>query len=134
LFLIVVSDILLGISPLAIGLHALAMLVLALGLSGLSVGLGAAMPNFSESDPSKIAVGFGGTLNLIAGLLYLLVVIATIAGPYHFSASASVDGDVPEPLTAWWFYAGLLLGLVFGAVAMFGPMRLGIRHLERMEF
>ena len=74
-FLVIFSDLMLAIDPILIGIHSLTVVVLALGLSGLSVGLGAWMPNFRESDPSKIAVGFGGTLNLIAGLLFLLAVV-----------------------------------------------------------
>src|SRR5262249_57031371 len=69
-----------------------------LGLSGLSVGLGAWMPNFQERDPSKIAVGFGGTLNLVAGLVYLLLVIGLLAMPWH---GYSALQESPDPgLTA----------------------------------
>jgi ABC-2 type transport system permease protein len=70
----------------------MAVVVLAVGLSGLSVGLGAIVPNFHETDPSRIAVGFGGTLNLIIGLLYLLVVLGLMAGPYHLAATTSRAG------------------------------------------
>ena len=49
-FLVVFSDLMLGMPGWIIGLHALTVLVLALGLSGLSVGLGAWMPNFRESE------------------------------------------------------------------------------------
>ncbi|HEY1378857.1 MAG TPA: hypothetical protein VGF55_18800, partial [Gemmataceae bacterium] len=66
--LVTVSDLLLGMPVEALGLHLAAAAVVAVGLSGLSVGLGAVVPNFRETDPSRIAVGFGGTLNLISGL------------------------------------------------------------------
>src|SRR5205823_11588947 len=56
--LVLVSDLMLEMPPAAVALHVLAVAVLAAGLSGLSVGLGACMPNFRETDPSKIAVGF----------------------------------------------------------------------------
>ena len=71
--LAILSDLMLGMPWTAMGVHALAVFVLAGGLSGLSVGLGAWLPNFRESDPSKIAVGFGGTLNLVVGLVFLLM-------------------------------------------------------------
>src|SRR5206468_12003057 len=82
-FIVLCNDLTLAMSSAALALHMLTMAVLALGLSGLSVGLGACMPNFRETDPSKIAVGFGGTLNLIAGLLLLVVVIGLAAAPWH---------------------------------------------------
>ena len=61
-------------------LHAVAVAVIALGLSGLNVGLGAYLPNFRETDPSKIVVGFGGTVNMVVGLAFLVAVIGTDGG------------------------------------------------------
>jgi hypothetical protein len=34
-------------------------------------------------DPSKIAVGFGGTLNLVLELAFLLATLALIAAPWR---------------------------------------------------
>ncbi len=131
-FLVVFSDGMLGVPLAAIALHALTVLVLALGLSGLSVGLGAWMPNFRESDPSKIAVGFGGTLNLVVCLLYLLVVIGLMAAPWHAHMWQTVQGfDAP---VAWWEWAGMAAGLLCGVVAVVVPLRIGARALRRMEF
>jgi ABC-2 type transport system permease protein len=130
---VVTSDLLLGLAPLAVGLHALAAAVLALGLSGLSVGLGACMPNFRESDPSKIAVGFGGTLNLVTGLLFLVAVISLIAGPYHVAALTHQD-DFSWGSGLGWVAAGAVLGTLLGAAAVVVPLRAGARTLRRMEF
>jgi ABC-2 type transport system permease protein len=139
-FLVVFSDLMLGMPTWIVGLHALTVLVLALGLSGLSVGLGAWMPNFRESDPSKIAVGFGGTLNLVAGLLYLVLILVFMSVPLHLyyagfdlQSSNPVEHELAR-LTAWWLGVGLGVGLVLGAVAVFVPLRLGTRALRRMEF
>jgi ABC-2 type transport system permease protein len=131
--LVLAGDIVLGVGPAAIGLHVLTVAILALGLSGLSVGLGATMPNFRETDPSKIAVGFGGTLNLVAGLLYLLVVIGLMAGPYHFFLMfrpnpALAAGPVAVIAT------GVAAGLLVGLAAVVFPLRMGIRTLREMEF
>jgi ABC-2 type transport system permease protein len=132
-FLVVFSDWMLGVPVSAIALHAVTVVVLALGLSGLSVGLGAWIPNFRESDPSKIAVGFGGTLNLVVCLFYLLVVIGLMAAPWHARmAWQDVRGfDAP---VAWWELAGLAGGLVSGVVAVVVPLYVGARALRRMEF
>ncbi|HEV3261745.1 MAG TPA: hypothetical protein VG013_33150 [Gemmataceae bacterium] len=132
-FLVVFSDLMLGMDAPIIGIHALTVLVLAVGLSGLSVGLGAWMPNFRETDPSKIAVGFGGTLNLVAGLLYILVILALMALPWHVRAILS--DALGRPIAAdWVWYAALAAGLAVGAAAVFLPLRLGARNLRRMEF
>ncbi len=112
--------------------HFLTMGVLAIGLSGISVGMGALMPNFRESDPSKIAIGFGGTMNLLLGLFFLGVVIALMALPHHlayFAGQLSSEAGVP------WMLWGL--GWIGVAVGLFGtmvPLKLGMRNLARMEF
>jgi ABC-2 type transport system permease protein len=133
-FLVVSSDLLLAMDGFVMGLHALTVVVLAVGLSGLSVGLGAIMPNFRETDPSKIAVGFGGTLNLVTGLLFLLVVIGVMAAPYHLYAAAGPEVEVNVPAVRWWLTVGVVVGVILGVVAVAVPVRLGIRALRRMEF
>lgn len=129
-FLVLFSDSMLGIPLRMVLLHALTVLVLALGLSGLSVGLGASMPNFRESDPSKIAVGFGGTLNLVVGLLYLLVTVGLMAAPWHLRrAWQGLDAPI-----VWWEVLGVAAGLACGLAAVSLPLRVGARCLRRMEF
>lgn len=132
--LVILSDVLLGMSGPVIALHAVTVGVLAAGLSGLSVGLGACMPNFRESDPSKIAVGFGGTLNLVLGLLFLLSVIGLMAVPYHLFAATGPETDHPAPVPWGWLVVTVGSGLALGVVAVLVPLRLGVRALQRMEF
>jgi ABC-2 type transport system permease protein len=117
----------------AVVLHAVTVVVVAAGLSGLSVGMGAFLPNFRETDPSKIAVGFGGTLNLVLGLGYLLVVMVLMAVPWHVSMyhAGAADAKLGHASLVW---AGAVLGIGFGAVAVAVPLRLGIRALRGMEF
>ena len=67
--LIVFANLMLSMPWLVVVTHMVTIAILALAFSGLAVGMGALMPNFRETDPSKIAVGFGGTLNLVLGLL-----------------------------------------------------------------
>jgi ABC-2 type transport system permease protein len=130
-FLVIFSDLMLGMPALMIGVHALTVAVLALGLSGLSVGLGAWIPNFRETDPSKIAVGFGGTLNLVISLLYLLTAIGLMAVPWHWEWFAD-----PESGTGnfWWPAIGVLAGIGLGVAAIAVPLHIGARALRRMEF
>ncbi len=132
--LVVLSDVMLEMPLDAVLLHALTVAVLAAGLSGLSVGLGACMPNFRETDPSKIAVGFGGTLNLVAGLLFLLATVTLMAVPWHLQRALAGAPDGGSPLF-WLFVAfGVGAGAVVGALAVLLPLRAGIRALRQMEF
>ncbi|HEV8060645.1 MAG TPA: hypothetical protein VGP68_12260 [Gemmataceae bacterium] len=132
--LVIGSDVLLGMSPFIIILHGATVFVLAVGLSGLSVGLGACMPNFRESDQSKIAVGFGGTLNLIVGLLFVLTVVASMALPAHV-AGALADSEAGMPrFFRWLVPTGLIVGVLIGVCSVVLPLRAGARTLQRMEF
>jgi ABC-2 type transport system permease protein len=132
--LVLFSDLLLSMHWEVIALHASTVLVLAMGLSGLSVGLGALIPNFRESDPSKVAVGFGGTLNLVIGLLFLLLVIASMSAPYHILVAAHRGESEWGPAAIGWLIVGILGGITLGVLATVLPLRMGARALRRMEF
>ncbi len=132
--LMLISDLMLEMPWDAIVLHLLTVAVLAAGLSGLSVGLGACMPNFRETDPSKIAVGFGGTLNLVAGLLFLLVVLGLMAGPWHGFRAMHKPEDGAPPLMLPMVLLGAAAGLVVGAAGVLLPLRAGAEALRKMEF
>lgn len=132
--LIIVSDIMLNMPWYVIVLHALTIGVLSLAFSGLSVGLGAVMPNFAESDPSKIAVGFGGTLNLVAGLILLLVVIGMMAMPCHLVMGTKADRGLSIEGAEVGIVVGAVVGLAVGIAATVVPLRAGAWALRRMEF
>ena len=98
--------------------------------SGLAVGLGALYPNFGEDNPSKIVSGFGGTLNLVLSLIFVLVVLGIKAIPcfYYFGRSA-YTGDQFR----------LVIVLSMGGIAVFSlgacliPMSMGLRAIQRLE-
>jgi ABC-2 type transport system permease protein len=127
--LVLLSDWMLGMSWPVMVLHAATTAAAAAGLSGLSVGLGACLPNFRETDPSKIAVGFGGTLNLVAGLGYLMLLLLVMAGPWHLQMGLAGTAEA-----GWVVGLGAALGLALAAAAVVLPLRAGVRALRRMEF
>jgi ABC-2 type transport system permease protein len=86
--LVLLSDLILGVSSPVVVSHQVTCVLLCLGLSGIAVGLGARFPNFREQSPSRIAAGFGGTLNLVVSTLYILVVVLLTAVPTHFYLAA----------------------------------------------
>jgi ABC-2 type transport system permease protein len=132
--LILASDLMLEVPWVALLLHLATVAVLAIGLSGLSVGLGACLPTFKETDPSKIAAGFGGTLNLVAGLIFLLLVILLMAMPWHVQAAWEGKPVVVASATGWLIFLPAFLGIGVGAGAAWFPLRAGAKALERMEF
>ena len=124
----------LGMPLLIIFTHMLTVALFAVGFSGVSVGLGAIMPNFRESDPSKIAVGFGGTVNLIIGLILLGAIIVTVAGPMQFVHGRDPEVGVSLSDVPWFVWAGMLVGTCIGLFAAWYPMRAGMRNLRALEF
>ena len=70
----------------------------------------------------------------MASLLFLLVVLVPMAGPWHLlagSAAAAGTTDGPSP---WVVLPGVAAGLAVGAAAVVVPLRMGIGALREMEF
>jgi ABC-2 type transport system permease protein len=133
-FLVVFSNLMLYMPASLVFLHASTIGILALGLSGLSVGLGACIPNFRETDPSKIAIGFGGMVNVIAGLLLLLVLVVLMAVPGHLVYAGAPDQPLPLFDMPWWVWTAHAAGLALGLAMVVLPLRAGYRAMRAMEF
>lgn len=137
--LILLSGLMLKVGGLMLALHVAIVAVLCFGLSAISVGLGARLPNLREDDPSKIAAGFGGTLNLLVSLAFIALVIAPPAILSHlYFAGRGSDMAMMLVGSDEVLYRRLLISGVFslivGTIATIVPMRIGIRAFERMEF
>jgi ABC-2 type transport system permease protein len=132
--LILISDLLIGMPWQAVAVHAATVAVVAVGLSALNVGLGATMPNFRETDPSKIVVGFGGTVNMVVGLLYLVLVVTVMSAPVHVAGLRQWLDDTRGAELPAWVFAGVPFGLAIGAAAVILPLRAGARALRATEF
>lgn len=136
--LVLLSDLMLRVDPLILCIHQATCLLLCLGLAGIAVGLGARMPNLREESPTKIAAGFGGTLNLVLSAIYIVAIVLLTAVPCHFYL-ATQDGDPhgmvfdPERLR-WWIGAGAAASVVLGLAATTIPLTIGMRAFRRLEF
>ena len=135
--LVLVSDMMLDVSWMVIGVHQLICVLLCLGLAGMAVGFGAMMPNFREQSPSKIAAGFGGTLNLVLSAVYIMVVVLLTALPCHFFLLAGKAEMPPRLLQPTYLRLWLLLGIA-GSVALavavtLVPLRNGLKAFRNLE-
>jgi ABC-2 type transport system permease protein len=107
--------------------------VICFGLSGLSVGLGARFPVLGQRNPARIASGFGGTVNLVASMLFVAIQMLAVAalGSREIRA-ADVTASLLPPLTQQtWQGAGLLL--LFSTVVATAALWSGSRHFDRLE-
>ena len=128
--LIAISDVMLGLAGWVIALHMVVVLCVCCGLNGLAVGLGAIYPNMRSDNPSQIVSSFGGTLNLVCSILFILASVALVAVPLHLHAMGQLTGRDFGLVTT----ACVVLAIVLAAIACVIPMMLGIRAFGRMEF
>jgi ABC-2 type transport system permease protein len=128
--LIALSSIMLKTPPTLAILHSVALFGICLGLSGLAVGLGAIYPNFQEDNPSKIVSGFGGTLNLVMSLIFVLVVLGAQAVPcFYYFGRWALSGDQFR-----WIIVGSMTGIaVLSLLACLIPMSMGLRAIKQLE-
>lgn len=137
--LVLLSDLMLRMSTAMIALHMGMVFVLCLGLSGISVGLGARLPDLRESDPSKIAAGFGGTLNLLVSLIFIFSIVTALALPCHLYFAGTEQNEISTIVLSqesfrFWMTVAIGVSLVLGAVGTVVPLRIGIKAFQRMEF
>lgn len=136
--LIVLSDVMLRVLPIVLFVHLLTCVLLCIGLSGMAVGLGAKMPNFREESPTKIAAGFGGTLNLVLSAIYIVVVVLLTAVPCHFYLVANQSEFIGRYLEMDTLrnliFLGLAGSIVVSALATIVPLRMGLRAFRELEF
>lgn len=138
--LILLSDMMLEISAQLLVVHQLSCLVLCLGLSAIAVGLGAYMPDLHERSPSKIAAGFGGTLNLVVSAAYIVVIVLATALPVHLylaTQQEQAQGTLYPVLqflaSKTGIFSGISLTIVVGIIATVWPLRLGLRAFRNLE-
>jgi ABC-2 type transport system permease protein len=128
--LIALSDFMLGLQSWVIGVHMIVMLCACVGLNGLAVGLGTVYPNMRSDNPSEIVSGFGGTLNLICSIFFILLTILLIAIPLHLHAINRLVGQDFRAVLAGCLGLEITLAVIAGLV----PMWMGMRSFKRMEF
>ncbi|HQU42454.1 MAG TPA: hypothetical protein PK867_06560 [Pirellulales bacterium] len=134
--LVVLSDTMLRVAPLVLAVHVLACVLFCVGLAGIAVGLGAKMPNLRDESPSRIAAGFGGTLNLILSTAYVAAIVMMTAVPCHFylAANGLAHWRVPQERLGQLVGLGLAASILLGLFATIVPMRLGCRAFRKLEF
>ena len=105
-------------------------IAMAIGLAGLSTGLGAVFIDLRQRNPIAIISGFGGTLNLLLSLGYIVASILPFAMIFHWFALKSISRALlPKclALAAIWL-------VLMTAMAVFIPIAMGLRNLRNREY
>ncbi len=141
--LILLSDVMLETAAqswVLLVVHQVQCIALCLGLSALAVGLGSRYPNLREPSPSRIAAGFGGTLNLVVSSLFILSTAVLTSVPGFFWLEQTAAQKLPYLLqlaglgNVYGLIAGAVWLLVVTSVATIVPMRMGLYSFHRLEF
>ena len=88
--LIVLSNLLLKVTPFMMGLGIVTVFIMTFGITSLGVGLGAVFPKFKHENVAQIPTGFGGIVYMLLAMLFIGAVITLEAWPVFkiFSAQA----------------------------------------------
>jgi ABC-2 type transport system permease protein len=101
------------------------------GLVGLSIGLGSIYPNFKEDNSAKIVSGFGGTLNFIIALFYVIILIGPFLGIFY---SYEVNSAMSERTFHSLIILSWFITVAATAIVSVIPMVLGYKQLDNMEY
>ncbi|RMF86392.1 MAG: hypothetical protein D6741_21990, partial [Planctomycetota bacterium] len=140
--LVALSDGMLGVDTTVFLSHQLCAVLMSLGLSAIAVGLGARFPNFREESPSRIAAGFGGTLNLVVSTFYNVVILLTAALPIHLEFLSRSTSTLPVlgfkvAISDWivlWSWLGPVTAVLLCLAVMAVTLLAGFRHFRKIEF
>ena len=129
--LIVVTNILLNVTPFMMGLSVLTIFSMVPGIVALGIGLGALNPNFRTENPAQAVTGFDGLLFMLFSTALIGTVLTLQAGPvYHYFMAQLRGRPLPPHWTLWATTAGLT-GLALCIAATYIPIRIGQRRLEQ---
>ena len=109
-------------------IHLAVTLCVCVGLCGFSVGIGARLPMFDQKNSARIANGMGGTINLLASVALVGVMLASVALA-TWRCRHMDSHQTPDPISLGLCVAACLLGVLAGCWAMW----IGGRHFERVE-
>lgn len=96
----------------------------------ISIGFGALFPDFTETNPSKIASGGGGVLTAILSLFYIALSTVIIAVPTRRFISSQFQ---LHPFHLQGFILYIILFVIVSFFFSLFPLRAGIKNLRRME-
>lgn len=109
-------------------IHLSATLSVCFALCAFAVGIGARWPVFRQTNTARIANGMGGTINLVASVLLVGLLLA-VMGYATWRARAENALAMPTWETVGYTALTLLISLGAGWLALM----LGARHFERVE-
>ena len=128
--LVFLSSMMLSVPPLLKAVSVAVAGCVAIAVASYSTGLGAMFIDLRQRNPAAIVGGFGGTLNLVFGLAFMLVAILPFAFVFHMYHGGYFDAVMLKRLM-WLCGGGLVL---LTGVSSTIVLLMGLRSLEGREY
>ncbi|MDD5167194.1 MAG: hypothetical protein PHN75_00110 [Syntrophales bacterium] len=128
--LIVLSNILLHVTPFMMILSAGTVFCIVPGVVAMGVGLGAAYPDFHSENPAQTVTSFGGLLYMILCAGFIIGIIVLEAGPVYTIFMTEFRGESMSVLEWIWLVSSCLAVIIICSLAVVVPMRYGERRLQ----
>ena len=130
--LIVVTNIILEVSPLIVGITTVSMIGMTFAITALALGLGAIYPNFETDNMAEIPTSFGGLVFMMSAVSYLAVVVVLLAWPVNGLLQARFAGQTGgADLTPLVLGAAGALLITLACVVV--PLKAGIRRVRSLQ-
>ncbi|MEN6320241.1 MAG: hypothetical protein ABFD82_16000 [Syntrophaceae bacterium] len=129
--LIVVSNLLLHVTPFMMALSVTTVFFMVPGIVSMGVGFGAAYPDFQSENPAQSVTSFGGLLYMILCAGFIVVIVVLEAGPVYSVFMAGLRGTGLSSLQWIWLIGSFSLVFLLCILAVVVPMRWGERRLSR---
>ncbi|MGD0278517.1 MAG: hypothetical protein ABSC11_04340 [Smithella sp.] len=127
--LVVVSNLLLRVSPFMMILSTVTIFCIVPAVVGLGIGLGTIYADFKSENPVQVVTGFGGLLFMIISFSLIALVIIMEAGPVYYIFMAQLRGQSLSFIQIVWTISSFGLALFLCLFAIFYTIHLGEKSL-----
>jgi len=128
--LIVLSNILLHVTPFMMWLSVATIFFMVPGIISMGVGFGAAYPDFKSENPAQSVTSFGGLLFMILCTGFIGIIIILEAGPVYSVFMSGIRGTGLSSPQWLWLVGSFALVLLICVLAVILPMQWGVKRLS----
>ena len=131
--LIVVTNILLHVTPFMMTLSIITIFLMVPGIISMGIGLGAIYPDFQSENPAQSVTSLGGLLYMTLCIGFIASVIVLEAGPVYHVFMTGIRGVRLTGFQWLWLVGSFSVVLILCLMAVGIPMRLGEQKIFRYE-
>jgi ABC-2 type transport system permease protein len=127
--LIVVTNILLKVTPFMMWLSCITLFLLTPGIVSIGIGLGAAYPDFNSENPAQTVTSFSGLVFMLLSTAFIGIILIIEAGPVYTIFMSKINGHPVSRLEWLWIAGSFCLSFILSLIAIIRPIRFGEKRL-----